>query len=129
MQHYTSVFATAMLTGLFLAGCTPDPETQPAEAADRQTSELSADAYTYQCDDGSVLRAEYDEPNDQMHVEADGKVYTMSPVISGSGAKFMSEENVMYWSHGEDALFNPAGDDEASADFLRQCTGISAQAG
>ena len=113
-----------LLAPLVLAACnpsaTPDeaaptPAATPSAAAPEATPAPVAAGDSYSCDNGKTVLAAYDnsDPNmSKVTLTIDGANYQLTQAISGSGARYTSENGptpdqlLTWWTKGEEATWS-----------------------
>ena len=72
--------------------------------------------YTYQCDDGSKIKARFCSLSDSSLnfvkiITEDGKEYTLPQLVSGSGARYSDERGLEFWIKGNEVTISKMGED------------------
>ncbi len=89
-----------LLGGLLLAGCTGVEMVGPPEGRAPAT-------YVFECDDGYQFPVRIE--GDKAWLFLPGKTVSLPQVSAGSGAKY-SDGDMVFWSKGDEALLEAAGD-------------------
>jgi membrane-bound inhibitor of C-type lysozyme len=97
MKHKHIILVGSVLMLLMSIGC--------QRKSTGSISVVVGKEYTYQCTDGSVVKARFGELSDKslgfvkIRME-DGKEYTLPQLVSASGARYSDEHELEFWIKG-----------------------------
>jgi membrane-bound inhibitor of C-type lysozyme len=116
MNIRSSAFA-AFLAITVLTGCTSTP-------TDHATPDAASTWTSYTCSDGQVVQASYPDTNTAM-VKIKGETHTLRVAISGSGARYVSDD-WQWWTKGmHDGTLAPL----APGETIASTPGVTCHAG
>lgn len=111
MKKIISLFIVGMLAG----------STSIAFAASPKLSLSSPETSTYQCNDGSKVKATYYNLSDNslsfVKLTLDGEVYTLPQMVSASGVRYTDEHKIEWFTKGDTALLNKDVNNKKSVDI------------
>jgi membrane-bound inhibitor of C-type lysozyme len=124
------------LMSLVLAGCGgPNAPGQPAEAPPAPSAQAAAPVApdtpdvveaAYDCQPAMALSVRYDNATDppKATVTIDGKPYVLAPVISGSGARYLTTNGrtpgttLIWWNKGDEGTLFEGKDEQTALDTI-----------